>query len=56
MGQDDPLLNLVTNDWVVDQIWKAVNSEVGGTVHLAHPEPVEMAGFSSRASPGSDCP
>ena len=34
--------NLMTSDWVVDHIWKAVNSELVGTVHLSHPNPVSM--------------
>jgi nucleoside-diphosphate-sugar epimerase len=35
-------LNLVTNEWAVDMIRKAVASELDGAVHLAHTQPVRM--------------
>lgn len=36
-------LNLVTNEWVVEMIEKAACSDLIGSVHLAHPDPVSMA-------------
>lgn len=35
-------LNLVTNEWVVSMMRKAVASNIVGTIHLTHPKPVQM--------------
>lgn len=38
----DTTLNLVTSEWTVEHIAKAARSSLVGTVHLAHPRPVNM--------------